>query len=627
LGTAVAALPSNRFGHEDLIMFSSASSCAPFAALVVLVLHPLEAFSQEYTIASLTKVSTTPPIWSQPAAGESQSLKDVMRQLQRSVFLVGSPDFGTGTAFVISREHRLLATNAHVADILFDGDGKMFAIANGDTTTCEIVETYYHPGVRRIAGEITVQSTDPAKGHVYPKSPDVAVLRLGPGSELPPPLLMATPDELYDLMYDSVAMLGFPGHDTEGWPEAGHRPGATYRVGHISRLSDFLNDASLPPEQRQCLQHSMASWGGFSGSPIFLPNGHVVGLHNSAKTLSNESRIESLQYGVRVDCLWELLKRHDLLDEVTIPIEPTSINVERYAGPDVGAELLTRVRRLLAQARIDLSRHDEAAAIEKCNEAATLIPNFPPVYDVRYNAYNFVAVYRIKARTKEALGLYKLAYDDAVRAFELEPSVDHFLDKHVAEMNLVNAAQPTGYLPQPEFVAEIDKLLGMEGIRPRDRAYAYRARAFAQGLGRDALADLERAMRADPWIPQNYSTLVIFWNRHGDAAAARRAQEKFDAISAAEADADQAWLSATSPNEGQRNGDFAHQLAEKACTATDYAWWKPLRTLAAAYAELGQFDRAVEYATKAVALAPPDEAGDVRRQLARYNRQEPWRED
>ncbi len=43
-------------------------------------------------------------------------------------------------------------------------------------------------------------------------------------------------------------------------------------------------------------------------------------------------------------------------------------------------------------------------------------------------------------------------------------------------------------------------------------------------------------------------------------------------------------------------------LAEKACALTDYKAPASLDTLAAAYAELGQFDKAVKTAEKAIQL-------------------------
>lgn len=600
------------------------SRCAFTATVLLGVGAPI--FGQGLSANRFPTTAEPPSFISAPPVGDVVDLKGVVTQLQQSVLLVGDAEFGTGTAWVISRENRLLATNAHVADIMHDSSGHMLAMVNGQNRTYEVAEAYYHPGVRRIAGDYIVRSTDASNGGVFTRSPDVAVLRLAPGEELPPAMTLATPEEVYGLSYDSVAMLGFPGHDTTGWPKDGQVPGATFRVGHIARVSTFLNDTTPPPQYRQCLQHSMESWGGFSGSPIFLTNGHVVGLHNSARTLSEGDRVESLHYGVRVDCLWELLKLDHLTEAVSLPIDPDAVDVERFSQPDEEAPLLNSVLQLLAQARIDLNRHDELAAIKKCDEAEKLIPNFPPIFDVRHNAYNFIAVYKIKGRSPEAVKYYELAETQADAALKLEPSIDHMIDANVAGMNVVNAKLPAGYAPQPKFKERLDKVIAMEHLRPRDKAYAYRARAFALGLGRDAQSDLEMAIQTDPWIPQNYSTLAIFWNQHGDPAAAQKARDRFNLISTADADADQAWLAATSASDEHRNGAFAKQLAEKACQATDDGWWKPVRSLAAADAELGDFDEAVKQAERALQLAPPGEAGAVRRQLAGYKKQEPWRD-
>ncbi len=287
------------------------------------------------------------------------------------------------------------------------------------------------------------------------------------------------------------------------------------------------------------------------------------------------------------------------------------------------------MRQLVARARIDLNNHEYEAAIDKCDEGEKKLPHFEPLYDVRYNAYNFLAVYKIRDRSERAQAAYTLALADAYQAAKLLPSsADHMLDVAVADLNLANShLPPRKFTVDPNSIELANKILGVEGVRSRDRAYAYRTRAFARGFVLEAAADLDAAVKEDEWIPQNYSTLRIFWNLHGDAAAAKKANDRYELLSKAQADTDHAWLIATSFNEENRNGYQARQLAEGACKATEYRWWQPLRALAAAYAELGEFDKAVEYAEKAAGTAPPEEVGTIRRQLDGYKRNEPWRED
>jgi tetratricopeptide (TPR) repeat protein len=64
-----------------------------------------------------------------------------------------------------------------------------------------------------------------------------------------------------------------------------------------------------------------------------------------------------------------------------------------------------------------------------------------------------------------------------------------------------------------------------------------------------------------------------------------------------------AWLLATAPQDDLRNGAEAVKLSERACEMTGYSNMDMLDTLGAAYAENGQFDKAVAAAMKAADLA------------------------
>ncbi|PHS05455.1 MAG: hypothetical protein COA78_15320 [Blastopirellula sp.] len=89
-----------------------------------------------------------------------------------------------------------------------------------------------------------------------------------------------------------------------------------------------------------------------------------------------------------------------------------------------------------------------------------------------------------------------------------------------------------------------------------------------------------------------------------------------------------AWVLATSPNKDVRNGEKAIELAVKACEVTEYKEPHILSTLAAAYAEAGNFDKAKEWATKAVDLVEEDDknAEQLSKELESYKQEKPWRE-
>lgn len=89
------------------------------------------------------------------------------------------------------------------------------------------------------------------------------------------------------------------------------------------------------------------------------------------------------------------------------------------------------------------------------------------------------------------------------------------------------------------------------------------------------------------------------------------------------------WVLATSPKDELRDGPRALELALKASEATDHAMPHILSTLAAAYAEVGDFENARKWATKAVELGQGQEHEQIEQleeELESYRQDKPWRE-
>ena len=88
-----------------------------------------------------------------------------------------------------------------------------------------------------------------------------------------------------------------------------------------------------------------------------------------------------------------------------------------------------------------------------------------------------------------------------------------------------------------------------------------------------------------------------------------------------------AWTLATSDNDEVRDGKKAVELALKACEASDYQKPHILSTLAAAYAEVGDFDKAKQWAKKAVEIGRDDIQEHLEKELESYKNKKPWREN
>jgi tetratricopeptide (TPR) repeat protein len=87
-----------------------------------------------------------------------------------------------------------------------------------------------------------------------------------------------------------------------------------------------------------------------------------------------------------------------------------------------------------------------------------------------------------------------------------------------------------------------------------------------------------------------------------------------------------AWVLATSPTDDLRNGKRAIELAKQACEVTEYKQAHILSTLAASYAETGDFENAITWSQKAVELGGDQTKDQLAKELESYQQKKPWRE-
>lgn len=91
-----------------------------------------------------------------------------------------------------------------------------------------------------------------------------------------------------------------------------------------------------------------------------------------------------------------------------------------------------------------------------------------------------------------------------------------------------------------------------------------------------------------------------------------------------------AWVLATSPKDDIRNGKRSLELALEACELTQHKEAHILSTLAAAYAESGDFEKARQWSGKAVELGTAEEneqLEQLKKELESYKEDKAWREE
>ena len=92
---------------------------------------------------------------------------------------------------------------------------------------------------------------------------------------------------------------------------------------------------------------------------------------------------------------------------------------------------------------------------------------------------------------------------------------------------------------------------------------------------------------------------------------------------------DAAWVMATCPDPQVRNGRHAIADASRACDLGHWKDWHAIDTLAAAYAEAGDFNQAVSYQQRAISAAgnAAKKQYDLEKRLALYLAHKPYRDE
>ncbi len=296
---------------------------------------------------------------------------------------------------------------------------------------------------------------------------------------------------------------------------------------------------------------------------------------------------------------------------------------ERCAQPGNGEEVISACTRAIASGKLPATelagtyynrgikwraKDDKDRAIADFGEAIRLNPQFAEAYNNRGAAW-------------QAKGDNDRAIADYGEAIRLNPQIVG------AYNNRALAWQAKG--DNDRAIADYGETIR---LNPQ-YAEAYNNRALvwqAKGDNDRAIADYGEAVRLNPQFADAYSNRGYAWKTKGDndhaiadyGEAIRLNPQHVNAYNAL------AWLLATSPEAKVRDGKRAVQLAQKAGKLTSSNWADQFDTLAAAYAEAGQFANAVRSQEKALGFPDFEKRSGTaaRKRLSLYRSGKPYRE-
>jgi tetratricopeptide (TPR) repeat protein len=152
---------------------------------------------------------------------------------------------------------------------------------------------------------------------------------------------------------------------------------------------------------------------------------------------------------------------------------------------------------------------------------------------------------------------------------------------------------------------------------------------YTKGELDKSLADFDEAIRLNPKNSDAYIYRGFAWQQKGDfekAIGDYTEAIRLDPKSTAALNG-RGWIRATCRDEKYRDGAKAVNDATRAGELSDWKDFAILDTIAAAYAEAGKFDKAVEWQAKAIDLAPDDQKEDFGTRLKLYQEGKPYREE
>ena len=484
--------------------------------------RPLVIFLSAATLATGPGQASGQSSWLGPASSSCYTalfvqIPEASRRVAPAVLWLGLPGEPQGTAFVVSRKHRLAVTAAHVADLIRQRGGPTAAYLDGTTTAYHVERVWYHPGVlRKLDDGLVVRSDDPKDGAMAYPCPDVAILQLSAdGPDLPAECTFASDDELNDLQGRPVGMLGHPYDPDNPEVDGVVRPhGARLATGLISRVKDF-HGWEVASGDGPLIGANLLSSPGTSGSPGFLSNGHIVAVFTWGKSAFGD--MENAQ-GVRADCIRKAIVYHKLGERLDGWLAvPVAVDAARE-GPDGRLPDLRRAVAVVRESFTLYRKYDFRGAATRCDEALKLAPEYCTAHVWRAQSLIKVCGFEADRLTREEREAIVVEANDKLdHCLERDPrSYDAWYARIESMRYLGLMRKDHGLLA--EAAEHADAVLTWDELETPKRAALLEVRGWCRYAMRQMEAarnDLDAAVDLEPEVLSHLRNRAYFHEKNG----------------------------------------------------------------------------------------------------------------
>lgn len=276
-----------------------------------------------------------------------------------------------------------------------------------------------------------------------------------------------------------------------------------------------------------------------------------------------------------------------------LPERPTSVEENPTYTPDEIREIVADCTRrldsgeeprselLLSRGSWRQSLAEWRESVADLSEAMTLDPN------VEVEARHW------RGRALDQLNEFSQAIDDLTFCIE-RCRCDPRQTETLLDALYVRACSQLSVEEYANALQDIDEIAALRPLTAAERT--------ARGQAHLHLLDFEKALEDFQFAAKLEPEKMEVWNALG-------------------------YLKACASETRYRNGAEAVRCAERACELSDGLNWLPISVLAGAWAECGDFEKAIRFAERALELAPESEKPERVARLELYRRGMPYRHD